>query len=108
MNPEGYLEKNILKLSKKLEKKRKQNRRLEMELIFSKFINGKNKCNFCWLKNSNDVSSLMKEEIRFINQKIDAIQKFSKNVDRLDNELWNQNDQYLHKHYDCLLNICFY
>ncbi|XP_057987176.1 agamous-like MADS-box protein AGL80 [Hevea brasiliensis] len=72
MDQESFLTRNISKLNEKLEKQRKKNERIELELIYAKCITGENLDPLNSLMNMNDISHLLKENLEYMTDRIDA------------------------------------
>ena len=72
MDQESYLTMNISKLNKKLERQRKKIQRVELDLIFSECITGKNLQYLHSWRTMNEIICLLTEQIKFIASRIDC------------------------------------
>lgn len=72
MDQNTFLSKKISNLFERMRKERKKNRGLEMDLMFTQCLAGKDMNNFDCLEDLKDLDHLLKEKIKVIADKIEC------------------------------------
>ncbi|XP_022718279.1 agamous-like MADS-box protein AGL80 [Durio zibethinus] len=72
MDRHVFLSRSILQLNERLEKQRKKNQELEMELVLAEHMAGENNCDLNNLEQLKELVHLLQDDIKFVTNKIES------------------------------------